>query len=84
MRWETLAEPIKVRADFQGGEATPLVFKRGGRAIRVVRTHTRWVDREGRRALHYFSVTAETGDVYQLCFDAGDLPWRAECVMYEG
>jgi hypothetical protein len=42
------------------------------------------VDREGRRARHYFSVTVESGDVYQICFDAGDLTWRAECVMYEG
>jgi hypothetical protein len=84
MQWETLGEPITVRADFRGGEITPLIFRRGQQRIRVVRVNTRWMDREGRRALHYFSVTAESGDVYQLCFDAGDLLWKAECVMYEG
>ncbi len=84
MQWETLDEPIKVRADFQGGEVTPLLFRRGANQVRVVRVNTRWMDREGRRALHYFSVTAESGDIYQLCLDAGDLTWRAQCVMYEG
>ncbi|MBP7669432.1 MAG: hypothetical protein KA123_02510 [Candidatus Eisenbacteria bacterium] len=84
MQWETLDEPIVVRADFRGGEITPLIFRRGQQRIRVSRVNTRWTDREGRRALHYFSVTAESGDVYQLCFDAGDLLWKAECVMYEG
>lgn len=84
MKWETLDEPIKVRADFRGGEATPVLFKRGRNRIRIVRVNTRWIDREGRRCLHYFSVTDDSGDVYQLRFDAGDLTWRAECVMYEG
>ncbi|MFH1143872.1 MAG: hypothetical protein V1774_04940 [Candidatus Eisenbacteria bacterium] len=84
MRWETLNEAIPVRADFRGGEITPLAFKRGQQRIRVARVNTRWMDREGRRALHFFSITAESGDVYQLCFDAGDLIWKAECVMYEG
>jgi hypothetical protein len=84
MRWETLDEPIKVRADFQGGEVSPLAFRRGADRVRIVRVNTRWVDRDGRRARYYFSVSAESGDVYQLCFDLGDLTWRAECVMYEG
>ena len=84
MRWETLDEPVKVRADFQGGEISPRLFRRGADPLRVLRVNTRWSDREGRRALHYFSVTVESGDVYQLRFDAGDLTWRIECVMYEG
>jgi len=73
-----------MRADFLVGEVTPLIFKRVQQRIRLTRVNTRRMDREGRRALHYFSVTAESGDVYQLCFDAGDLTWKAECVMYEG
>ena len=84
MRWETLDEPVAVRADFHGGEITPQVFRRGPQRVRIVRVNTRWVDREGRRARHYFSVTVESGDVYQLRFDAGDLTWKVECVMYEG
>ncbi len=84
MHWERLDEPVKVRADFSGGEIVPLLFKRGGRPLRVTQVNSRWMDREGRRCLCYFSVTAESGDVYQLRFDTGDLTWRAESVMYEG
>ncbi len=84
MHWERLDEPIKVRADFRGGEITPLLVRRGPRRIRVTQVNSRWLDREGRRCLCYFSVTATSGDIYQLCFDTGDLTWRAESVMYEG
>jgi len=84
MHWERLDEPIKVRADFRGGEITPLLFRRGAQALRIVSVNSRWMDREGKRSMHYFSVTAESGDVYQLRFDTGDLTWRAEAIMYEG
>ncbi|MCK4305815.1 MAG: hypothetical protein KAY24_16375 [Candidatus Eisenbacteria sp.] len=84
MHSERLDEPIKVRADFRGGEITPLLFKRGRSRVRVMRVNSRWLDREGRRQLCYFSVTADSGDIYQLRFDTGDLTWRVESVMYEG
>ncbi len=84
MHWERLDEPIKVRADFSGGEIQPLRFRRGQLALKVVAINSRWMDREGKRCLHHFSITADSGDVYQLCFDAGDLTWRAEAIMYEG
>ena len=84
MRWERLDEPIKVRADFSGGEITPVLFRRGQSRLKVCGVNSRWMDREGRRQLCYFSVTVDSGDVYQLRFDTGDLTWRAESVMYEG
>lgn len=84
MHWERLDEPIKVRADFRAGEVTPLLFRRGQRALRIVSVNSRWMDREGKRCVHYFSVSADSGDVYQLRFDTGDLTWRAEAIMYEG
>ena len=84
MRWEPIDEAVKVRADFQGGSITPLLFRRGRevRKLRVV--NTRWQDARGQHRLCYFSVTADTGDIYQLCFDTGDLTWRLEYVMFEG
>ncbi len=84
MHWEKLNEPVKVRADFLGGEITPLRFKRGPAHLRVVRVNSRWKDREGKRCLCYFSVTTDSGDIYQLRFDTGDLAWRVDSVMYEG
>ncbi len=84
MHWERLDEAVKVRADFQGGEITPVLFKRGQGRIRVTQVNSRWMDREGQRCLCYFSVTTGSGDIYQLRFDTGDLTWRAESIMYEG
>jgi hypothetical protein len=84
VHWEKLEEPVKVRADFQGGEITPLRFKRGPTELKVTRVNSRWKDRAGKRCLCYFSVTTHSGDIYQLRFDTGDLAWRVDSVMYEG
>lgn len=84
MHWERLDEPIKVRADFHGGEIQPLLFKRGQCRLRVTRVNSRWLDRDGRRCYRYFSVIADSGDIYQLRFDTGDLTWMAESIMYDG
>ena len=84
MHWETLNEAIKVRADFAAGEVTPLLFRRGGRAIRIVAINSRWAERCGRQQRHYFSVTAESGDIYQLRFDSDRVTWKVEAVMYPG
>lgn len=84
MKWERLDEPVKVRADFQGGSITPVLLRRGETRLAVRAVNTRWEDVRGRRRLCFFSVTADTGDVYQLSFDTGDLTWRLEYVMFEG
>ena len=84
MRWERLDEPVKVRADFQGGVISPVLFRRKEHRVEVRSVNTRWQDTQGRHRLCYFSVTADSGDVYQLCFDTNDLTWRLEYVMFEG
>jgi hypothetical protein len=84
MRAEPLDEPVKVRADFQGGTITPVLVRRGETRLAIRAVNTRWHDVRGRSRLCYFSVTADSGDVYQLRFDPGDLTWRLEFVMVEG
>jgi hypothetical protein len=84
MHWEPLDEPVKVRADFQGGTITPVLVRRGEARLSIRTVNTRWHDARGRSRLCYFSVTADSGDVYQLCFDTGDLTWRLAFVMFEG
>ncbi|MBN1827346.1 MAG: hypothetical protein JW958_13890 [Candidatus Eisenbacteria bacterium] len=84
MRVESIGERIKVRADFEGGRVTPLLFKRNGRRHRIGEVNLRWEDREGGRKLHYFSVTDDAGDVYQLHLDGADMEWRLDFVMLEG
>lgn len=84
MRMETIDEAVKVRADFQGGVITPLLFKRGAQDLRVVAVNARWEDREGAQKIHFFSVTVGSGDVYQLRLDGADMVWRVESVMLDG
>jgi len=84
MRWGQLDEPVKVRADFLGGLVSPVLFRRGDARIAVRAVNTRWQDARAGHRLCYFSVTADTGDMYQLCFNTADLTWRLEYVMYDG
>ena len=73
MRNEAIDEAIAVRADFQGGTVTPVAFRRRGREHSVRSVNARWMDRAGKHPRFYFSVTDESGDVYQLQLQAGDL-----------
>ncbi len=84
MRRESIDEAVPVRADFRGGVATPLAFQRSGREHRVARVNARWIDRSGRHPRFYFSVTVESGDVYQLHLGVADLIWRVDSVTLEG
>ena len=84
MRQEAIDEAVAVRADFQGGKITPVVFRRGGRDHRVRCVNARWVDRAGRHPRFCFSVTVESGDVYELQLSSGDMVWWLESVTLEG
>jgi len=84
MRSEALDEAVSVRADFHGGSVTPVAFRRRGREHRVARVNARWVDRAGKHPRFYFSVTDESGDVYQLQLQGGDLLWWLDTVTLEG
>ena len=70
MRVEKLDEPVRVRADFAGGQATPVIFRRGTQSHRIARVNARWEDRVGRQPLYYFACSVDSGDVYELCLNA--------------
>ena len=84
MRLEPIDEAVAVRADFRGGVVTPLSFRRNGRDHRVVNVNARWLDRAAKHPHFYFSVTVESGDVYQLQLSGADLVWRLDSVTLEG
>jgi hypothetical protein len=84
MRLERIEEAVPVRADFHGGVVTPVAFRRAGREHRIVAVNARWIDRVPRHPHFYFSVTVETGDVYQLQLQGNDLVWWLDSVQLEG
>ena len=80
---ERLDEKVKVRADFGGGIIKPLVFMRRNQIHRVASVNCRWMDREGTSKIYYFSITSDSGDVYQIHLNAGDMTWHLDQVMIE-
>lgn len=80
---ETLDEVIKVRADFTGGQVTPLLFKREGRVFRVRKVCARWEDRQRESRRCFFSVEAE-GNIYEIHLDTGTMAWRLDRVCLNG
>ncbi len=80
---ERLDERIKVRADFSGGIIKPLIFIRRGQIHRITKINCRWIDREGTAKIYYFSVTSDSGDVYQIHFNTADMTWHLDLVMME-
>ena len=81
---EPIDEAVAMRADFQGGLVSPVVFRRRGREHRVARVNARWLDRAGRHPSHHFSVTDQHGDVYQLRLQTADMVWWLDSVTLEG
>ena len=79
MSREELHEPVKVRADFAGGEATPLAFRHNSRAHKVERVNARWTSGPAGARMHYFSVEAG-GATYELSLRTQDMMWFLEAV----
>ena len=82
MRTETINEPVRVRADFTGGEITPVAFKRKGRIYRVEKVNARWTDTAPEKPVYYFSIDSGP-NAYELSLSTRDMIWRLERVMME-
>ncbi len=51
---------------------------------RSVEREARWVERSGRHPSFFFSVTDESGDVYQLQLQSAEMVWWLDSVALEG
>lgn len=80
MHIEALDEPIKVRADFEAGQVSPLRIRRGAVAYRVTQVHARWVDRSLRYPRFFFSLSVDSGDVLQISLRTESMSWHLESV----
>lgn len=87
MHIERLDEAIRVRADFQAGAILPVYFQRGQYRYRVLKVHTRWVDREGVFPKIHFALDAASESVsgtYELHFNTKELSWYLDRVVLPG
>lgn len=82
MRIETIDEPVKVRADFSGGEITPVAFRRKSKVYRIEKVNARWMDRAAEDTVHYFSVDSG-GNTYELALRTRAMTWNLERVVLD-
>lgn len=79
---ETIREPVAaLLARFDGRGIEPLAFRWRRREYRVRRLNARWIDRSLSPAVHGFTVTVDTGDLYELSYQEGNPVWTLERVF---
>ncbi len=71
----------RVLVRYEGGKIEPLEFRWGARELRVRSVNARWVDRATRPARHFFSVSAQSGEVFVLSWREGEPLWYIESVI---
>ncbi len=62
----------------------PVAFSRGSRNYRVRRVNSAWIDRSLTPPRHGFSVTVDTGEIFQLLYTQGEAFWRLESILSDG
>lgn len=78
-----IGEQVTVTASFGGRDGVrPLRFTWNGRVILVKEVTYRWVQQEGSKRLHFFSLT-DGSSLYSLYFDPAGLRWGLQAVETE-
>lgn len=82
MKEERVNDPIsKIFVLFEKGEIKPIEFYWAKRNYKVTKNNMYWIDRKVRPIQYGFSVTVESGEIFQLIYREGDPVWRIETVI---
>lgn len=75
-------EPLrKVFALFEAGKIRPIALEWSQRRWKVSRVNSSWVDRSLRPHRHGFSLTMETGEIFQVSYEEGHPVWKLEYIL---
>lgn len=75
-------EPLrKVLALFEEGKIRPIALEWSQKRWNVSRVNSRWVDRSLRPHRHGFSLTMETGEIFQVSYEEGNPVWKLEYIL---
>ena len=81
----SINEPLrKVYALFEEGKIRPVAIEWGKRKLRVSRLNSSWIDRSLRPHRHGFSLTMETGEIFQISYEEGNPVWKLEYLLTDG
>ena len=82
MREERFDEPLKkMLVIFEKGEIKPISFFWSNRDYTITSNNMHWVDRKTRPIRYGFSVTVESGEVFQLSYREGEPTWYVDTVI---
>ena len=82
MREEAIHEKLsRLVVRYEGGRIEPLEFRWGIREFRVRSVNARWVDRALRPPRYFFSVTADSGEIFILSHREGEPVWYVDSVI---
>lgn len=84
MRIELIEEPIAVIGLFKNGTLKPLRFQWRGRTYPVRHLASHWTSRMGADVQHFFSVSDNGTDYYEVSFHSRTFQWKLEKVFLEG
>ncbi len=76
-------EPVAVVATFYQGRIRPERFKWNGRLIHVKEVTYHWIQKDGLKEIHFFSVT-DGKTLYSLAYDTDTISWHLHAVETEG
>jgi hypothetical protein len=76
MKQEECDEQIEVIAYFGIDERRPLRFRMGQQVIKIASTNGYWNRHQGATALHYWAVSDESGNYYELEMNGETMQWR--------
>ena len=84
MHEEAIDEPLsKVYVVFEEGKIRPIALLWSQRRYRVQRVNSDWVDRSLRPHRHGFSLTTESGEIFQVSYEDGNPVWRLDYILTE-
>lgn len=84
MREETIGEPLtKVYVVFEEGKIRPVALMWSRRRYRVERVNSDWIDRSLRPHRHGFSLTTDTGEIFQVSYEEGNPVWCLDYILTE-
>lgn len=81
MHEEQINEPLqKVYVLFEEGKICPRALLWGTRRYKVVEINSRWVDRSLGLPKHGFSLTVDSGEIFQVLYE-GNATWKLEYIL---
>ena len=82
MQEVSIDEPLgRVFVLFEKGRIQPLELEWKNRRWKVRRVNSNWVDRSLRPHRHGFSLTMESGEIFQVCYEESNPVWKLEYIL---